>query len=66
MNRFPFFVIRAPGDSSVPPSILPIIIDEAPAASALVASPEVLVPPSEIIGTLFSFPTLAQSITAVS
>ena len=50
LKRLPFFVKTVPGDSSVPPNILPTITVEAPAANAFVASPEVLVPPSEIIG----------------
>ena len=66
MNRFPFLVNTVPGDSSVPPSILPTMTDEAPAASAFVASPDVLVPPSDIIGIPYSFPILAQSMTAVN
>jgi len=41
-------------------------MEDAPAAKAFVASPEFLVPPSEIIFMLCSFPTLAQSKTAVS
>jgi hypothetical protein len=44
----------------------PIITECAPAANAFVASPEVLVPPSEIIGILCFLPTFAQSITAVN
>ena len=33
---------------------------------SLVASPDVLTPPSDIIGTSYFLPTCAQSITAVS
>ena len=55
-----------PGLSSVPPSKLPTITVDAPAASAFVASPEFLIPPSEIIGISYFLPTCAQSITAVS
>jgi hypothetical protein len=39
-----------PGLSSVPPKRLPIITEDAPAANALIASPEFLIPPSEIKG----------------
>ena len=55
-----------PGLSSVPPNKLPTMTVDAPAASALVESPEVLIPPSEIIGMLYSFAILILSITAVN
>jgi hypothetical protein len=41
----------SPGLSSVPASRLPIITASAPAAIALVMSPEYLMPPSAISGT---------------
>src|SRR5216684_503874 len=40
----------SPGASSVPANRLPIITQEAPAAMALVMSPENLIPPSAMIG----------------
>lgn len=54
-------MIVSPGDSSVPASILPIITLLAPAASAFAISPEYLIPPSAIIGLLYSRATLAAS-----
>src|SRR5215813_15052786 len=56
----------SPGDSSVPANRLPIITQEAPAASALVMSPEYLIPPSAMIGTPVPAAALAQSLTAVN
>ena len=46
--------------------MLPTITEEEPAAKAFVTSPDVLIPPSEIIGTSCFFPTFAQSRTAVN
>ena len=44
----------SPGDSSVPAKSDPIITDDAPAAKALVMSPEYLMPPSAMMGNLFA------------
>jgi len=41
--------------------MLPTITEDAPAASALIASPDVLIPPSEITGILNSLATLTVS-----
>ncbi len=62
----PFLVKVLPGLSSVPPNILPTITDDAPAAKAFVKSPDVLVPPSEIIGISYSFAIFALSTIAVN
>ena len=59
-------IIVFPGLSSVPPNKLPTITEDEPAAIALVASPEVLIPPSEITGISNSFATLTLSMIAVS
>src|SRR5262245_53654762 len=56
----------SPGDSSVPANSDPIITDEAPAASALVRSPEYLMPPSAMIGTPDDFAAIAHDATAVT
>src|SRR3954468_2887063 len=63
---FPFFTNVLPGLSSVPPNKLPIITEDDPAASALVKSPEVLVPPSEITGISYFFAIFTLSIIAVN
>jgi len=48
----------SPGASSVPAKRFPSITVEAPAAIALVMSPEYLMPPSAISGILFWLVTL--------
>ena len=58
-------MINSPGLSSVPARIEPSITEFAPAAIDFVISPENLIPPSAIIGTL-SFTALTTSIIAVS
>ncbi len=55
-----------PGLSSVPPNRLPTITDEEPAASALVKSPEFLIPPSEITGISYFLEIFTLSKIAVS
>ncbi len=55
----------SPGLSSVPASRLPIITASAPAAMALVMSPEYLMPPSAISGTPASRAARAHSAMAV-
>src|SRR5215210_3702578 len=62
----PFLINVLPGLSSVPPNKFPIITDDAPAAKALVKSPEVLVPPSEITGISYFFAIFTLSIIAVN
>lgn len=52
------------GDSSVPATSLPTMIQSAPAAKALAIFPEHLFPPSEIKGILNFLQTGATSITA--
>ena len=42
----PWYSSTSPGDSSVPANMLPIITAFAPAASALLTSPEKRTPPS--------------------
>src|ERR1043166_5892920 len=54
----------SPGLSSVPASSEPIMIEWAPAAIALVRSPENLMPPSAITGTSCSAAAREHSITA--
>ena len=56
----------SPGLSSVPAKRLPIITEWAPAARALVMSPEYLIPPSETMGMLWRSAALAQFTIAVS
>src|SRR5208283_898959 len=56
----------SPGDSSVPAKRLPIMTQDAPAAMALVMSPEYLMPPSAMMGTPVPCAALAASIMAVS
>ena len=48
---------NSPGASSHPAKIEPIIQTFPPAASAFVTSPEYLIPPSAIIGILYSLAT---------
>ena len=55
---------NVPGDSSHPANIDPIIHTEPPAASALVISPEYLIPPSAIIGISLFLVTSNTSIMA--
>src|SRR6266581_2412442 len=55
----------SPGLSSVPANRLPIITVSAPAAIALVMSPEYLMPPSEISGTPEPLVARAHSAMAV-
>ena len=62
----PSRITVAPGDSSVPASILPTITALAPAARALTTSPELRVPPSAMSGTPSSRATRAHSMMAVS
>ncbi len=56
----------SPGLSSVPASRLPIMTMSAPAAMALVRSPENFTPPSEIRGTPVPFVAREQAPTAVT
>src|SRR5207247_9902554 len=56
----------SPGVSSVPPNRLPIITQDAPAASALEMSPEYLIPPSAMSGTPVPCATRAASMIAVN
>src|SRR5215472_7082812 len=56
----------SPGDSSVPANKLPIITQDAPAASALEMSPEYLIPPSAMSGTFVPCAARAASIMAVN
>src|SRR5450830_1810440 len=55
----------SPGDSSVPANKLPTITTCAPAAKALIISPEYLIPPSAIIDTPEPSDASAQLATAV-
>src|SRR5450830_140983 len=55
----------SPGDSSVPANKLPTITTCAPAAKALIISPEYLIPPSAIIDTPEPSAASAQLATAV-
>src|SRR5512146_1881033 len=57
--------MTSPGDSSVPARSEPIMIVEAPAASAFTTSPENFTPPSEMIGTPYFSAARLQSSTAV-
>src|SRR5262249_61719186 len=57
--------IVSPGDSSVPANRDPIMTLEAPAASALVMSPEYLMPPSAITGIFASAAVREASMMAV-
>src|SRR6476646_10950394 len=71
MPRYTLYVLAwystvSPVDSSVPASNPPSMTTEAPAASALLISPENLTPPSATIGTPLPSSTLAQSAIAVS
>src|SRR5215471_14981971 len=65
LNERPWNRIISPGLSSVPANKEPIITASAPAAIALVMSPEYLTPPSAIIGTPEPNADFAQSIIAV-
>src|SRR2546429_6915189 len=56
----------SPGDSSVPANRLPIITQDAPAASALEMSPEYLIPPSAMSGTSVPCAARAASMIAVN
>ena len=57
--------MASPGASSVPANSEPIITESAPAAIALVTSPENFMPPSAIIGTPEPFAALTHSSMAV-
>ena len=54
----------SPGLSSIPANNPPNITTFAPAANDFATSPLYLIPPSAIIGILYFFAALAQSITA--
>jgi len=55
----------SPGLSSTPAKSEPIMMLLAPAAIAFATSPEYLMPPSAMIGILFSRPALYASLMAV-
>src|SRR3954467_8010967 len=61
----PWYRITSPGASSVPANSDPIITVCAPAAIAFTASPEYLMPPSEMQGTPKREAARAQTSTAV-
>ena len=55
----------SPGDSSVPASIEPAITQSAPAAMAFAISPLYFIPPSAIIGILFSYIAKSPSVIGI-
>src|ERR1019366_7461945 len=65
LNERPWKRMVSPGLSSVPANSEPIITQLAPAAMALVMSPEYLTPPSAMIGVLESRAARAASAMAV-
>src|SRR5579864_7521767 len=65
LNERPWYRMVSPGLSSVPAKSEPIITTLAPAASALVTSPEYLMPPSAMTGIWASRVARAHSAMAV-